>query len=81
MLLEPPVALLEVYVFRTNIEYSRQQAAVCMAVGKLPGVLRCTVDLEDCDRVLRVECKDVALETIAASVRSMGYFVEEMEGF
>ncbi len=63
-------------VFKTNL--AAEDDHVCTAVQGLPGVHRCTLDAEDCDKVLRIEghafCPDRVLDT----VRGLGFFIEEM---
>lgn len=67
-----------VYIFKTDIPTRREAAAVCQHMHRLDGVMRCTVDLEDCDKVLRVEAEGLDIVLIERSVQHLGYFIEEL---
>lgn len=63
-------------VFKTNIPGSA--ASVCEVVQSLPGIQRCTLDAEDFDKVFRIESDHVCLELVLATVRRLGFCIEEM---
>ncbi|MCK7553914.1 hypothetical protein MKQ70_02370 [Chitinophaga sedimenti] len=41
--------------------------------------MACSVDLEDCDKVLRIECREVPEETISDFVQQLGYHCIPLE--
>ena len=65
-----------VSVFKTNIP--GHASGVCSLVQALPGIHRCTLDVEDCDKVLRIESDAACLDLVLDTVRSLGFFIEEM---
>ncbi len=63
-------------VFKTNIPGTI--SGVCEVIQHFPGIRRCTLDAEDCDKVLRIESENACLEMVLQTVRDMGFFIEEM---
>jgi len=68
----------DIYVFRTNIDSSSVFIHLYRELKKLSGVLDCSIDLEDCDNVLRIECVDTPGETIIEVIEMHGFFCEEL---
>jgi hypothetical protein len=65
-------------VFKTNIGNRQEVNKVCNQL-KMDGlVTRATVDLSDCDRILRTVSSTSNLAEIILAVQSMGYFIEEL---
>ena len=46
-----------VLVFRTDIHSPREALTICAFMRSMDGVLRCSIDMDDCDKVLKVEGK------------------------
>lgn len=69
----------ELFIFRTNIAAKSSFTSVKEELLNIPGVAGCTIDLDDCDRVLRVECRGVNIECLARQVRSLGFECDELE--
>ncbi|MCC6462439.1 MAG: hypothetical protein IT260_18370 [Saprospiraceae bacterium] len=67
-----------VFVFQTDIHSSREAVVVCHYMQALDGVLRCTIDLDDCDKVLKVEGSPYCKTTIEQSVSALGFFIREL---
>lgn len=65
-----------ILVFQTNINGSVEQ--VCTLLQNLPGVRHCTVDVDDCDKVLRVVSDHACTELIHETVCKLGFFIQEM---
>lgn len=62
-----------VEVFKTDIqEANASNRVVCQLLAQFPGS-RITFDLEDCDKILRVESTIVASETIILLLNNSGY--------
>ncbi|GEP90275.1 hypothetical protein SAMN05660909_00116 [Chitinophaga terrae (ex Kim and Jung 2007)] len=61
-------------IFRTNIQTTKDKSDVIDAiVAQLP-VTACSVDLEDCDKVLRIDSPVIfAPETIINLVADLGF--------
>ncbi|RIV19035.1 hypothetical protein DYU11_26420 [Fibrisoma montanum] len=51
---------MNVLVFRTNINSAQRVHQAACRLCKLKGICRWSVDLEDCDCVLRIEAETVA---------------------
>ncbi len=65
-----------VLIFKTNI--ADRSEDVCLALEALPGIRRCTLDLDDCEKVLRVESEDLCTDLVVTTVSDLGFFIEEM---
>jgi hypothetical protein len=68
----------ELFILRTNIDKKSEFLRLKRDLRKIPGVQSCTIDLDDCDKVLRVECENTPLEKIVAEITSHGFFCEEL---
>jgi hypothetical protein len=62
-----------VEVFRTNIRRKRQAKAMMDILSKQFPLFRINFDLEDCDKILRVEGDNVCPERITGLVTESGY--------
>lgn len=67
-----------IFVFRTNINCKSAFLNLTRELEKLNGLHDCSIDLEDCDNVLRVECKYIPPERIIKIVEENGFFCEEL---
>ena len=65
-------------VFKTNIGKHQEANHVCNQL-KIDGLIsRATVDLSDCDRILRTVSSCINTAEIILAVQSMGYSIEEL---
>jgi hypothetical protein len=71
---------MQVLVFKTDIAYKRIAGNMTKKIEKMPGVLRCTFDLLDRDKILRVETTSLVPSQIEQLVKAQGYFCRELEG-
>jgi hypothetical protein len=71
--------LVDLFIFRTNIKRKSDFARLKRRLEKKPGIHLCTIDLRDCDRVLRVKCENVTADDIVEEVQMDGFFCEELE--
>ena len=69
----------QVLVFKSNIHDRMEASALCTALKSVPGVERCTVDLEDCDRVLRVHGDHLESNRLVKIVGDWGLSIEELD--
>ncbi len=51
----PLLSIPQVLIFKTNIQTPLEADSLCFALLSYPGIRRCTIDFEDCDKVLRIE--------------------------
>ena len=70
--------LKDLFIFRTNINSRHNYAIVEGSLLQRRGVRVCTIDLEDCDKVLRVECEDIPKSMIVEEVEKLGFLCEEL---
>lgn len=67
-----------ILVFKTDIRTQRQAAGICNLLSAQESVVRCTVDMQDCDKILRVEVKWEQSSVLETLVRQQGFFIEEL---
>ncbi|TWF31736.1 hypothetical protein FHW36_11830 [Chitinophaga polysaccharea] len=66
-----------ILIFKTNINSPEVAKAIINKVKQNHVDIACTVDLEDCDKVLRVVGK-IPTDAVVAYVEQMGYECEVM---
>jgi len=69
-----------VEVFKTNVNEPSEAGLVLKMLRLYLPEARINFDLQDCDRVLRVEGKDLDAAAIARWVRNAGFDCRELEG-
>ncbi|RAI98410.1 hypothetical protein LX64_04772 [Chitinophaga skermanii] len=60
-------------IFKTNINTQHEKSSVISAIRNHFEVSACNVDLEDCDKVLRIVDLKTSEENIIAFVQQQGY--------
>jgi hypothetical protein len=60
-------------IFRTNINTAQDKNNVIQAISGSFNVAGCSVDIEDCDKVLRIVTEQDILDEIIILVQRMGY--------
>ena len=70
---------MEVLVFKTNLRYKKQVTAVATCLDKIEGIKKWNVDLQDCDKVLRIEANNLSPQVVEHTLLRAGYFCEELE--
>jgi hypothetical protein len=65
-----------VEVFKTNVQSIQQSSMLLSRIRQSSPELLVNFDLEDCDKILRVEGKRVPFNKIIKIVVSEGYFCE-----
>lgn len=66
-----------VYVFKTDVQTAEQYQALNMLNG-LKGLRGWSIDLEDCDNVLRVVGSGITTGTIIRIMDQLGFHCEEL---
>lgn len=66
-------------IFRTNINSRNEFLNVKAALRERFKIKESTIDLEDCDRVLRVITENNQPQVIADEIKRLDYFCEELE--
>ena len=70
---------MEVLVFKTNLRFKKQINAVTPHINNLHGITRWNVDLDDIDRVLRIESDNLSPRKVEVTLQQAGYFCEELQ--
>lgn len=73
------VILNMVEVFKTNVRHKRQAKTLLAVLSKQFPLFRINFDLEDCDKILRVEGENVPQEKILKLVTENGYQCNVLE--
>jgi hypothetical protein len=68
-----------VEVFKTNVRQRRQAKMLLGLMERQFPMLKINFDLEDCDKVLRVEGENICQKTITTLVAENGYQCEILE--
>lgn len=68
-----------VEVFKTNVKQKRQAKDLLNALSSQFPLYRINLDLEDCDKILRVEGDNVPPEKIRNLVKAKGYQCQVLE--
>lgn len=60
-------------IFKTNINTQKEKKLVIRALSGEFSATMCTLDLEDCDKVLRVESPQMEEHQVISFMRNLGY--------
>jgi len=66
-------------IFRTNINTLQDKNKVIGEIQSHFSVMACSVDIEDCDRVLRVVSPQLGEDAIIAFVQRMGFYCDLLD--
>jgi len=69
---------MDIYVFKTDVEDRKHVRKLFRIFKTLQGILKWNVDLEDTDKVLRVEAVAIAPHTIEQAMHGAGYYCREL---
>lgn len=70
---------MEIHVFKTDAYTKKRVNALATHLGNLEGIIKWNVDLQDVDKVLRIECHSLSAGAIEKSLQRAGYFCEALE--
>ena len=70
---------MDVLVFRTDLDSRKMVTVAQTALTKLAGIRRATVDMEDCDNVLRIESIGVDPDFISQYLSQLNIYCEELD--
>ncbi len=68
-----------VEVFKTNVQDKRVAKMIIMDLAQLLPDSKISFDLEDCDKILRIESHQIIIEKVIAIVRRVGFKCELLE--
>lgn len=63
-------------IFKTNVELEEQCHAIISTLINTFSSIKVNFDLEDCDKILRVEGHDFSIDRIIETVQVLGYRCE-----
>lgn len=70
---------INIHVYKTNIENESEALNIKTLLSSNPKIQQCSIDLEDVDKVLRIEAsKSLHSNEIIEKIISEGYFCEEL---
>ncbi len=70
---------MEILVFKTDVRNRRRVHALAPYLENIKGIIKWNVDLQDIDKILRVESADIPSGAIEKIVRQAGHFCEELQ--
>lgn len=68
-----------ILVYRTNVDSGAHRDRLLSIFSSVRDIVEWSIDLEDCDRVLRVVCDGEPTIDVSAAMRTAGYECEELE--
>jgi len=72
---------MEIGIFRTNICTHQDKKDVIQAIQQHFNITNCSIDIEDCDKVMRIVASPATVEEndIILFIRRMGYQCERLD--
>ncbi|MEO5591630.1 MAG: hypothetical protein ABIR15_19905 [Chitinophagaceae bacterium] len=71
---------MEVLILKTNIRYKKQVKTVASLLDGQGNISRWNIDLNDIDKVLRIEADDMELTEVVQLIQEAGFHCEELAG-
>ncbi|MEO6315995.1 MAG: hypothetical protein ABIU63_07040 [Chitinophagaceae bacterium] len=71
---------MQILVFKTNVASRKKVAALAPYLRNIQGIIKWNVDLQDVDKVLRIECDSIPGGIIENSLQQAGYYCKELAG-
>ncbi len=69
---------MEILVFKTDARNRKRVNALTPHLENMKGIIKWNVDLQDIDKVLRIECTSISPGVIEKSLQQAGYYCEEL---
>lgn len=69
---------MDILIFKTNVSGKNNVNEVSPHLESLNGIQRYTFDLDDIDKVLRVEARGLSSQKIESVIKKAGYHCEEL---
>lgn len=71
--------MIYVHIFATSIYSDNDVEQVGRLLSQLPSVLRWNIDLDDIDKILRIESQSDTIQEIIHQLHSNGYHCQELQ--
>ena len=68
-----------VYVFKTSVKFKKQIKEIAQELDKITEIQKWNFDLEDCDKILRIETTKLKPKEITNLLNSLGFNCNELE--
>ena len=72
--------MIDVLVFKTNVFSEERLVEVAPYLNSTKGIVRWNFDLDDIDKVLRIEAADLTPNDIKNTLKYAGFYCEELPG-
>ena len=69
---------MEVLVFKTNVRNKKHVTEIAIRLEQFPDINRWNFDLQDKDKILRIETLDLSPKIIETTLHQAGYYCEEL---
>jgi len=69
---------MEILVLKTNISSKKQVKTVAPVLNGQESISRWNIDLNDIDKVLRIEASDIELDEVVHLIQEAGFYCEEL---
>jgi len=69
---------MDILVFATNIADTKAVSKVKTLLTALPDIKNWNIDLDDCDRILRVECDNLCPRKVESTLQTAGFDCYEL---
>lgn len=70
--------MIDILIFRTNVHDKEIMNRAVAHLESLNGIKKLTFDLDDIDKVLRIEAVGLPPEKVESAMSSAGFYCEEM---
>ena len=67
-----------ILVYKTTVETESEVAVLRPEIEVLKGIKNWNFDLEDCDRILRIDCEFLLSERVISILKEKGFSCEEL---
>ncbi|MEO5777279.1 MAG: hypothetical protein ABIQ27_10250 [Flavobacterium sp.] len=68
-----------IYVFKTSVKNKKQSLKLKPHIDKILPKAQWNFDLEDCDKILRVDSKEPIVSAVIELLETHNYYCEELE--
>jgi hypothetical protein len=68
-----------IYVFKTSVKFKKQIQVISKELDKISEIQKWNFDLEDCDKILRIEATKLNPTKISYLLNSFGFNCIELE--
>jgi copper chaperone len=69
---------MEILVFKTDVRSKKRVNEITPHLQKMKGIIKWNVDLQDVDKVLRIECASISPDAIEKILQQAGYYCKEL---